>query len=41
MNNNVKKVILTYSDLRFDSVYPDNFDEKADVVITDKDVYII
>lgn len=40
-NNNVKKVILTYSDLFFESVYPDNFDEKADVVITDKNVFII
>lgn len=40
-DKNVKKVILTYSDLLFDSVYPDNFDEKADIVITDKDVYII
>ena len=37
----VKKVILTYSDLFFDTVYPDDFDEKADIVITDEKVYII
>lgn len=40
-DKNVKKVIFTYSDLFFESVYPDDFDEKADVVITDKKVYII
>ena len=40
-DNDVKKVVLTYSDLFFDSVYPNDFDEKADVIITDKKLFII
>lgn len=40
-DDGVKKVILTYSDLFFDNVFPDNFDERAEIVITDKKVYII
>ena len=36
-----KKVILTYSDLFFESVFPEEFDEKANIVITDKNVFII
>ena len=32
------KIVLVYSKLLFDSVYPDEFDVKADIVITDKEI---
>lgn len=40
-DDKVIKIILTYSELFFDNVYPDNFDEKADIIITDKKLHII
>ena len=40
-DKDVIKVILTYSDLFYDTVYPEEFDEKANIVITDKNVFII
>mgnify|MGYP005776240847 CR=1 FL=1 len=33
------KVILVYSKLFFDNVYPDSFDEKCDFIVTDKEIY--
>ena len=35
------KIILTYSDLFYESVCPDEFDEKSDYVITDESIYKI
>ena len=40
-NKNVLMVVLTYSELFFDTVYPDSFDVKSDVIITEKNLYII
>ena len=39
--NSCKKVILVYSSLLLDSVYPDEFDYKADFVVTDKEIFRI
>ncbi|MBQ8886258.1 MAG: 5-formyltetrahydrofolate cyclo-ligase [Candidatus Gastranaerophilales bacterium] len=33
-----KKVLLVYSDLLFESVYPDEYDVKVDVLVTDKQI---
>lgn len=33
-----KKVILIYSELVFDDVYPTNYDIKSDIIVTDKEV---
>lgn len=41
LSNRCKKVILVYSNLLLDSVYPDEFDYKADFVITDKEIFRI
>ena len=38
LSNSCKKVILVYSDLLFDSVYPSDFDIKSDFVVTDKEI---
>lgn len=41
LNNDCIKVILTYSDFFFDNVYPDEYDEKGKIIITDKEIYKI
>ena len=33
-----KKVVLIYSNLLFESVYPDEFDIKSDIIVTDKEI---
>lgn len=35
------KVVLVCSELLFNTVYPDDFDEKCDIIITDKEIYRI
>lgn len=37
----ILKVVFIYSDLLFESVYPEDFDIKCDIVVTDKDIYKI
>ena len=39
LNCNPVKVILTFSDLFYDTVYPDIYDEKADYIISEKEIY--
>lgn len=41
INYPILKVILTYSDLLLATIYPDTFDEKCDIIITDKEIYKI
>ncbi len=36
---NPTKIVLVFSDLFIDNVYPDVYDEKCDIVVTDKEVY--
>ena len=38
LTRSCKKVILVYSELFFDTVYPDFFDEKADYVVTELNI---
>lgn len=38
---NTKKIIIIFSDLLLENVYPDSFDEKCDIIVTDKDTYYI
>lgn len=33
-----KKVLLVYSDLLYQTVYPDNYDVKVDILVTDKQI---
>lgn len=35
------KIVLVYSDLLFENIYPESFDEKSNIIITDKEVYRI
>ena len=41
MPRKIIKVVLSFSDLLYETVYPDKYDEKADIVITDKEVWRI
>ncbi len=41
LKHNPIKIIFTYSDLFFDSIYPNSFDEKCDIIITEKEIYRI
>ena len=41
LKHNPIKVILEYDELVYNSVYPDEYDEKADYIITDKKIYKI
>ena len=41
LSKECKKVIIVYSSLLFDSVQPDEFDYKADFVVTDKEIFRI
>ena len=41
LKHNPVKVVLTYSDLLFDNIFPDEFDEKCNIIITDKEIYRI
>ena len=38
---NTKKVIILFSDLLFENIYPDTYDEKCDIIITDENIYKI
>ncbi len=35
---NALKIMLIYSDLLFSTIYPETFDKKADIIITDKEI---
>ena len=39
LKHNPKKVVLVFSGLFIDNVYPDEYDEKCNIVVTDKEVY--
>lgn len=41
LKHNPIKVVLSYSNLLFDNIFPDTFDEKCDIIITDEDIYRI
>jgi len=38
INKHTKKVLLVYSDLLFKSVFPELYDVKSDIIITDKEI---
>ena len=39
LSSHCKKVLLVYSDLLFDDIYPDEFDVSVDVIVTDKEIF--
>ena len=39
LSSDCKKVVLVYSELLFDNVFPDVFDVSVDVLITDKEIF--
>ena len=39
LKHNPTKIVLVFSDLFIDNVYPDVYDEKCDIVVTDKEIY--
>ena len=41
LSSSCKKVLLVYSDLLFDTVYPDEYDVKVDILVTDKQIFRI
>ncbi len=38
ISKNTKKILLVYSDLLFQSVFPESHDVNADIIITDKEI---
>lgn len=38
-NSKCKKIILVYSECLYENVFPNEFDVKADVVVTDKEIF--
>lgn len=38
LGHNPCKVVLVFSNLLFDTVYPENHDEKSDIIITDEEI---
>ncbi len=38
---NTKKIIILFSDLLFDNIFPDSHDEKCDIIITDEKIHRI
>lgn len=41
LKHNPIKIVLAYSNLIFDTTYPDEFDQKCDIIVTDKEIYKI
>ena len=41
LNKSTMKVILCYSDLLYDTVFPEKFDIPANIIVTDKEIYRI
>ncbi len=41
LTHNPYKVVLTYSDLLYDTVYPETFDVKCDYIVTENKIYTI
>ena len=39
--NNIIKIVLLYSDLLFDNIENDKFDQKCNLIVTDKEIYKI
>lgn len=39
LNSKCKKIILVYSECLYENVFPNEFDVKADVVVTDKEIF--
>lgn len=39
LNETCKKVVLVYSSLLYNTVYPDKNDVKADIIVTDKEIF--
>lgn len=39
LNHNPVKIVLVFSQLFTDNVFPDNYDERADIIITDKEIF--
>lgn len=38
LSSSCKKIVLTFSELLFDNIYPDKYDVKSDIIITEKEI---